>query len=463
MVEAQAVVNATPVAAGASANVISAVPANAPVIEVGATGAASESATRLTLLERLNRAAVSVDDSEDLRLRKTLLMFASGLMNMAAILWLAIYWLMGLKLPTTIPLLYQALSALILVIYLKTQNFDFFRVAQLSLFLFAPFVIQWSIGSFVSSSGIVLLALLAPVGAMVVYGPRESMPWFAAYVILTAVSGVFDYFLANGDMSGVPMRTIAVFFVLNFTILSSIVYLLLRYFVQQKDVFQTELSRQHALVRKEQQKSEQLLTTILPSHIAQRLKQDPATIADGFADVSVMFADIVNFTSLAEELTPKEVVSFLDGVFTRFDELAEKHGVDKIKTIGDAYMVAGGLSGDGTHYVDAIVNMGLEMLELMRNDELMKRYNVGIHVGVATGPVIAGVIGAKRFIYDLWGDTVNVASRITSEAPANHILVDKTTYRRLGARFMFGSPQDLMFKGKGKMTVYQLESKRALS
>ena len=463
MVEAQAVVNATPVAAGASANAISAVPANAPVIEVGATGAASESATRLTLLERLNRAAVSVDDSEDLRLRKTLLMFASGLMNMAAILWLAIYWLMGLKLPTTIPLLYQALSALILVIYLKTQNFDFFRVAQLSLFLFAPFVIQWSIGSFVSSSGIVLLALLAPVGAMVVYGPRESMPWFAAYVILTAVSGVFDYFLANGDMSGVPMRTIAVFFVLNFTILSSIVYLLLRYFVQQKDVFQTELSRQHALVRKEQQKSEQLLTTILPSHIAQRLKQDPATIADGFADVSVMFADIVNFTSLAEELTPKEVVSFLDGVFTRFDELAEKHGVDKIKTIGDAYMVAGGLSGDGTHYVDAIVNMGLEMLELMRNDELMKRYNVGIHVGVATGPVIAGVIGAKRFIYDLWGDTVNVASRITSEAPANHILVDKTTYRRLGARFMFGSPQDLMFKGKGKMTVYQLESKRALS
>ncbi|MEO8627955.1 MAG: adenylate/guanylate cyclase domain-containing protein [Betaproteobacteria bacterium] len=463
MAEAQAVVDATPVAAGASANTIAALSASAAALEARAPSAVAPIPTRLTLLERLNRAAVGVDDSEDLRLRKTLLMFASGLMNMAAILWLAIYWLMGLRLPTTIPLLYQALSALILVIYLKTQNFDFFRVAQLSLFLFAPFVIQWSIGSFVSSSGIVLLALLAPVGAMVVYGPRESMPWFAAYVILTALSGVFDYFLANGDMSGVPMRTIAVFFVLNFTILSSIVYLLLRYFVQQKDVFQSELSRQHALVRKEQQKSEQLLTTILPSHIAQRLKQDPATIADGFADVSVMFADIVNFTSLAEELTPKEVVSFLDGVFTRFDELAERHGVDKIKTIGDAYMVAGGLSGDGTHYVDAIVNMGLEMLDLMRNDELMKRYNVSIHVGVATGPVIAGVIGAKRFIYDLWGDTVNVASRITAEAPANHILVDKTTYRRLGARFTFGSAQELMFKGKGKMTVYELESRRSLS
>jgi class 3 adenylate cyclase len=173
-----------------------------------------------------------------------------------------------------------------------------------------------------------------------------------------------------------------------------------------------------------------------------------------------MFADIVGFTTLAEELTPKEVVSFLDGVFTRFDELADKHGVDKIKTIGDAYMVAGGLSGEGTHYVDAVAAMALEMLELARNDDVMKRYKAAFHVGFATGPVIAGVIGARRFIYDLWGDTVNVASRITSEAPSGQILVDKTTYRRLGGRYQFGSPQDLTFKGKGQMTVYQLMGKR---
>jgi len=420
----------------------------------------ASSPRRLTLLERLAKAAVSDTDSEELRLRKTLLLLASGLMNMAAIVWLAIYWIMGLKLPTTIPLLYQALSAIILAVYLKTKNFDFFRFAQLALFLFAPFVIQWSIGSFVSSSGIVLLALLAPVGAMVVMGSRESIPWFVAYVVLTVVSGVFDYFLANGDQSGVPMRTVAVFFVLNFTILSSIMYLLLRYFVQQKDVFQAELSHQHELVREEQKKSEQLLSIILPTHIAQRLKRDQATIADGFADVSVMFADIVGFTTLAEELTPKEVVSFLDGVFTHFDDLADKHAVDKIKTIGDAYMVAGGLSGEGNQYVDAVAAMALQMLELARSDELMRRYKITFHVGIATGPVIAGVIGARRFIYDLWGDTVNVASRITSEAPPGQILVDKTTYRRLGGRYQFGLAQDLTFKGKGQMTVYQLIGKR---
>jgi class 3 adenylate cyclase len=414
-------------------------------------------AQRGSWLERLGRAAVDENDDEELRLRKTLLIFASGLMNMAAIVWLAIYWALGLKLPTTIPLAYQ----LLLAVYLKTRNFDLFRVAQLSLFLFAPFVIQWSIGSFVNSSGIVLLALLAPVGAMVVYGPRESIPWFVAYVALTALSGAFDYYLADGNFSGVPMRTVAVFFVLNFTILSSIVYLLLRYFVQQRDVFQAELARQHGLVQLEQRKAEQLLTTILPPHIAQRLKQDQTTIADGFADVSVMFADIVNFTTLAEELTPKEVVSFLNDVFTRFDELAEKHRVDKIKTIGDAYMVAGGVSGDDTQYVSSVADLALEMLELTRNDEIIRRYNVSFHVGIATGPVIAGVIGAKRFIYDLWGDTVNIASRITAEAPSGEIYVDKTTYRRLGTRYLFSELQELMFKGKGKMTVYQLLGRRA--
>ena len=458
MSDAQVLANASAVATSAPAmtsplDATSGAPAAAVALPASAPH-------RLSLLERLARAAVDESDSEELRLRKTLLMLASGLMNMAAIVWLAIYWIMGLKLPTTIPLLYQALSAIILAVYLKTRNFDFFRFAQLSLFLFAPFVIQWSIGSFVSSSGIVLLALLAPVGAMVVLGARESIPWFVAYVVLTVVSGVFDYFLASGDQAGVPMRTVAVFFVLNFTILSSIMYLLLRYFVQQKDVFQAELSRQHELVREEQKKSEQLLGIILPTHIAQRLKRDQATIADGFADVAVMFADIVGFTTLAEELTPKEVVSFLDGVFTHFDELADRHAVDKIKTIGDAYMVAGGLSGDSTQYVDQVAAMALEMLELARNDELMQRYKITFHVGIATGPVIAGVIGARRFIYDLWGDTVNVASRITSEAPAGQILVDKTTYRRLGGRYQFGSPQDLTFKGKGQMTVYQLTGKR---
>src|SRR5258708_14449097 len=172
---------------------------------------------RRGLIARLGAAAIDDTDSEDLRLRKTLLMFASGLMNMAAILWLLIYWWMGLKLPTSVPLGFQVVSAVVLVVYLKTRNFDFFRVAQLSLFLFFPFIIQWSIGSFVSSSGIALLAILAPIGAIVCYGPRESIPWFVAYVVLTIVSGVFDFSLAKAEDYGIPTKTIAGFLVLHFT------------------------------------------------------------------------------------------------------------------------------------------------------------------------------------------------------------------------------------------------------
>ena len=407
-------------------------------------------------LRRLADAAIDPGDSEDLRLRKSMLLLAAGLMNIAAVLWLAIYWVMGLKLPTSLPLGYQVASALLLIYYLKTKNFDHYRVAQLALFLFVPFAIQWSIGSFVTSSGIVLLALLAPIGAMVVYGHRESIPWFFAYAVLMVMSGCFDFFLDNDKPSEVPMRTIAVFFVLNFSILSTIVFLLLRYFVQQKDTFQTELAAQHDLLHSEREKSEKLLSSILPPHIADRLKDRHSTIADGFADVTVMFADIVNFTRLAEELTPAEVVSFLNEVFTRLDHLCARHGLDKIKTIGDAYMVAGGLDDARHYYVDAIADMALDLQEMVRSDRSFSRHNMAFHIGIATGPAVAGVIGATRFIYDLWGDTVNIASRITSEASGGSIVVDRTTYRRLASRYEFGEPRNVVFKGKGEMWVYQL-------
>jgi len=411
------------------------------------------------LIARLGAAAIDETDSDELKLRKTLLMFASGLMNMAAILWLLIYWWMGLKLPTTVPLGFQVLSAAILAIYLRTRNFNFFRVAQLGLFLFFPFIIQWSIGSFVSSSGIALLALLAPVGAMVCFGPRQSIPWFIAYVVLTILSGVFDFFLTTGEGNGMPMKTVAVFFVMNFTIISTMVYLLLRHFVQERDRFESQLAEQHDLVRAEREKSEKLLLSILPGHVAERLKHQPGNIADGFADVSVMFADVVNFTRLAEELTPNQVVSFLDEVFTRFDQLTEQYALDKIKTIGDAYMVVGGLAENRLNYVDHVADMALEMMELTRSDPQLLRLGVQLHIGIATGPAIAGVIGAKRFIYDLWGDTVNLASRLTSEAEPGTILVDKTTFRRLGHRYSCDLPKDIEIKGKGTTTTYRLSTK----
>jgi len=423
-------------------------------------------------LADLGRRVISSEDSEQQKLNKTLAIFASGLMGFGAMLWLAIYWAMGIKFSATVPLCYLAISAGSLGLYLWKRDFELFRFIQVSLFLFVPFIMQWSIGSYVSSSGVMLWALLAPVGVMIFQSPRDSTPWFFAYIVMTGISGFFDYYLTDGVQHGVTMQSVAVFFSLNFAAVSTIVYLLISYFLKQRDRLQARVDEQYKLLQAEQEKSERLLLNILPGPIAQRLKEQHTTIADGFSDVTVMFADIINFTRLSEEMPPKFMVTLLNEVFSHFDLLAEKHGLEKIKTIGDAYMVAGGLEehhlAAGTvapdrDYCSAICAMATEMRDFMETLSGIRKARLQIHVGIGTGPVVAGVIGIKKFIYDLWGDTVNIAARVTEQAGPSTILVDVTTYRRVRNRFDFEGPQALHVKGKGEVTVYRLLAPKAQS
>jgi adenylate cyclase len=397
--------------------------------------------------------------SQEDKLRKELLIFACAFMNLAVVLWLAIYWIMGLRYSTTVPLLYQVISVASLVYYLRAKNFELFRFVQLSLFLFAPFIMQWSIGSSVTASGVMLWALLAPIGALVASGWRDSIPWFIAYMVMTVISGFFDYYLGTGSDSGVPMRTIGLFFALNFAAMSSIIYFLLRYFVLKMDKINEQLDQQHQLLAEEQNKSERVLLNVLPSSIARRLKDHHGLIADGHADVTVMFADLVNFTQLTESLSPEQMVGLLNTIFSGFDQLCEKYGVEKIKTIGDAYMAVGGLNRENSNYTNDIADLALEMRELVNNHPDLSRFNLDIHCGIATGPVVAGVIGTKRFIYDLWGDTVNVASRLTDEAFEGVIQVDKVTYNRIRHLYAFEPPATITVKGKGEMVMYRLTAR----
>jgi class 3 adenylate cyclase len=398
-------------------------------------------------------------DTQEVKLRKSLLIFACAFMNFAVMLWLAIYWMMGLNFSSNVPLAYQAVSITSLLYYLKTHNFVVFRFIQLALFLFAPFIMQWSMGSSVTASGVMLWALMAPVGAIVVAGWRESIPWFVAYMMLTAMSGIFDYFLGTSGSLAIPMKTIGVFFALNFAAMSSIIYFLVRYSVLETERIKEVLDKQHALLAEEQKKSERVLFNVLPSNIAQRLKENQGLIADGYADVTVMFADLVNFTQLTEQLSPEQMVGLLNTVFSGFDDLTEKYGLEKIKTIGDAYMVCGGLSRERPDYVADMADMALEMCEFISNHPQYIRRNLGIHIGIATGPVVAGVIGTKRFIYDLWGDTVNIASRLTDDAKKGFILTDKLTYNRLRLDYLFEPPTELNLKGKGQLSAYKLTGK----
>jgi class 3 adenylate cyclase len=406
---------------------------------------------------RLNNRVFSPTDSAEQRLHKTLLIFACGLMGFAAMLWLVIYHAMGIKYSATVPLIYIMVSATTLAIYLWNLNFEFFRLAQTSLFLFVPFIMQWAIGSYVTSSGVMLWALLAPIGVMTFQGPKQSMPWFFAYIVLTAVSGFFDYYLGYGEKSmGVPLQTISVFFVLNFAAMSTIVYLLVIYSVRGKDQFKAELDEQHRLVKIEQERSDRLLLNVLPGHVADRLKREPGVIADGIADCTIMFADLTDFTRLSEEMPPREMVALLNEVFSWFDLLVENYGLEKIKTIGDAYMVAGGLLAHPEKYTEAVANMAIEVRDKMSIHKTSSGEPLGIHIGIGTGPVVGGVIGVKKFIYDLWGNPVNIASRLSTEAATGGILVDTATYNRLHGLYRFEGPESLAVKGQRQITAYRL-------
>ncbi|MDP3036742.1 MAG: adenylate/guanylate cyclase domain-containing protein [Rhodocyclaceae bacterium] len=410
-------------------------------------------------IDRLRTAGIEPGDSAELQLNKQLLMFATGLASAALMSWLAIYWALGPQFSVTWPYLFQLAMAGNVVAYILTRNFNFFRVSQLALFLFAPFAIQWTIGNFISASGIVLWGLLAPVGAILFFGVRESLAWFFAWVFLIALSGFFDFVLADSVTKPpivIPVATSIVFFVLNFIAVATMIYVLLRFSTQEKHKAQACLEKAHQQLLTEQDRSEKLLLNILPAPVALRLKNNEQNIADGFADATVMFADIVDFTRVAAHMAPGQVFAMLNRIFSAFDDLVEQHGLEKIKTIGDAYMVAGGINAKHADYSAAIADLALAMREVLRRDFTVNSSRLEMRMGIGTGPVVAGVVGKNKFIYDLWGDTVNLASRITSEGLPDMIQCDAATYRRLAGHFDFHEPQTTYLKGKGEMTVYRL-------
>jgi len=209
-------------------------------------------------------------------------------------------------------------------------------------------------------------------------------------------------------------------------------------------------------VHQEQEKSERLLLNILPEAIASQLKNGQATIADGFPEVTILFADLVGFTELAERYSPSELVKLLNEIFSRFDALTEKHHLEKIKTIGDAYMVAGGIPIEQSDHAEAIANMALDMQGAIDEFNYQSQEQFKIRIGINTGPVVAGVIGTKKFSYDLWGDAVNTASRMESHGLPGTIQVSQATYEKLQGKYHFQERGEIPIKGKGILKTYFL-------
>jgi guanylate cyclase len=403
------------------------------------------------LVERAAEVGSLPSDSPDERLQKSALVLSSLLITLLAFVWVGTYAALGLWRSAAIPFAYQVASVVGLALFARTKNYAFYRRCQLALILALPFLLQWSLGGFVDSSGVALWAFVAPLGALVFCGPREAVPWFVAFVVLIGVSAVIDGRLPEPSPA-IPSWVVVTFFALTIVGVSLTAFMLMEYFVRSRD-------RAHRALAAERERSETLLLSIFPRSIAERLKVSHGVIAERRDDVSVLFADIVGFTPASEGLGPEEVVDLLDEIFSTFDDLVARHGLEKIKTIGDGYLAAAGIPTPRRDHAEAAARLALAMLDALPT--VRGASGLSLRIGIDSGPVVAGVIGRSKFGYDIWGDTVNTASRMESHAPVGSIQVTERTYRRLQDHFVLERRDAVEVKGKGEMTTYLLLGERA--
>lgn len=390
------------------------------------------------------------NDDQDIRLQKTLLVFSSLMMSTLAIIWGSIYLVFRENLAAVIPLSYSVLSYLSIIWFAFTRRYKFFRFTQLLFPLLLPFFLMLALGGFINSSGVILWAITSPLGALLFASRRQAIGWFLVYLALIVIGAFLEPF--GRSASNLPPVLGTIFFVMNIGCTSAVAFVLLQYFVAQRN---TNLRLLHL----EQDKSENLLLNILPKEIADILKNENRTIANQYDDVSVLFADIVEFTPMSALMTPVELVELLNKVFLYFDELVERYDLEKIKTIGDCYMVAAGVPRPRSDHAYVLAQMALEVQTYFSSQEFDGR-QLDFRIGINSGPVVAGVIGRKKFIYDLWGDTVNTASRMESQGVSGRIQITETTYRLLRDEFICEPRGRVMVKGKGEMDVWHIIGKR---
>lgn len=407
------------------------------------------------MLDRLSDLGARPDDSHDERLRFGTLIFASVLIAVISVIWVATYLAFGYPRSAAIPAVYQLTTVVGLVVLARTRRFDVFRTTQLLVMLVLPALLQASLGGFVASSGMVLWAIFIPLAALALLGIRRSLPWLAAFFVELAVLALLDPVLAR-DPADLPQGFMISFFVLNIIGVTVSAYVMLAYFVEQR-------ARAHRALEAERERSERLLLNVLPQPIAERLKRGTEVIAESYDAVSVLFADMVGCTERATVMAPDEVVVLLDRIFSAFDRLVDAEGVEKIKTIGDAYMVAGGLPEVRADHVQAVARTALAMRdEIAVVGQQTGQGWLDVRIGVDTGPVVAGVIGRRKFIYDLWGDTVNTASRMESHGLRGEIQITERVAAALGPEFGVRPRGTIEVKGKGPMVTYLLDRPSAV-
>jgi adenylate cyclase len=399
------------------------------------------------LRERALSIGADPRDTADERFRKRLLVAVAVIILPIGFLWGCLYWAFGEEPVALTPWGYVAGSALSLAVFARTRNFASLRTAQLLLILVAPALGTVMLGGLRESSGVILWSLLAPLGAVALDRPGRAWPWFAAFVA-TVLLALGCAEVVRPDGADLPDGFVRTFDVLNIVVVSFVAMLLLVTFARGRDAAQARV--------------ETLLLNVLPAEVAQRLQSDPNSIADHFDDASILFADVVDFTPLASGLDAREVVGLLDRLFTSFDELVDRHDVEKIKTIGDCYMVAAGVPTERRDHAQALAELALEMRECAKSCLPEDTgHDVRLRIGISSGPVVAGVIGRRRFLYDLWGDTVNMASRMESHGTPDEIQITRSTWQLVRDDYVTEPIGLVDVKGKGEVETWRLLAARA--
>jgi guanylate cyclase len=403
-----------------------------------------------TALARLALVGADPRDDDELRLRKALLVIIAVLILPISLVWGTLFLALGAA-SGAVAYLYFLVSTAAILVFARTRDTETFLRIELLDILLAPTISMAFVGGFVASGGVGLWGILAPLGALVFQGVRAGIRWFATFVAVFLVSGTVGEL--SGGLSDLPAWFETTMIALNISVGGTIVFTLLALFAKQRE-------EALAALRTEQDKAETLLLNILPRSIADKLKADTHTIADQFSSASILFADVVDFTPLSEGLPPAEVVGILDHLFSHFDALADRYGLEKIKTIGDCYMVAAGVPTPRPDHAQALAMMALDMLEAMHSNDNVGHLGLELRVGINSGPVVAGVIGRKRFLYDLWGDAVNTASRMESHGTSGRIQITQATYELLRDEFECVPRGTIQVKGKGAMEVWYLVGRR---
>jgi adenylate cyclase len=420
-----------------------------------ATTASSRDETRVGRIARwaalLARIGADPGDDDELRQKKSLLVLLAILILPVSIVWGGLYLGFG-SLVGVVPFVYFAVSLASLVAFARTRRFHLLLVTQLVDILVTTTAGQMLVGGFLPSGGVGLWGGLAPLGALVFLEVRLAVRWFGAFLVVFVLTGLAgEVLFSDADL---PDAFIGTMLALNIIGSASVAFTLLASFAHQRNVAL-------AALRAEQEKSEVLLLNILPRPIAQRLKAAAYPIADHFAAASILFADVVDFTPLAQRLPPAQMVGILDQLFSRFDVLVERHGLEKIKTIGDCYMAASGVPSPCPDHARRVALLALEMRVVLATSPLAGQPGLELRIGINSGPVVAGVIGTKRFLYDLWGDAVNTASRMESHGTPGEIQITRATYELLKDEFVCRRRGTILVKGKGEMETWYLEGPRS--